>query len=442
MKILLKFPTRSRPSKFLETLRKYVELANHPEQMGIAVSCDVDDPSMAFDIYPFLSKFEWKRVFYSENKNKIQACNANMNEVDYDWDILILVSDDMVPQVKGYDDIVRTHGNRGNILWFDDGFGRELCTQSIMGRDIYNSFGYIYHPEYKSFFCDNEFTDLCKGELASKCVRSRECIIKHVHPGNGFPELKDELYKRNGPYFYEDYRTYLRHKKYTYDWSILIPTLKEREDKYNKLHAKLVEQKDRICPDLKIQILAMSDNRELSVGIKRQKLLQNAEGKYMSFVDDDDDVTDAYFEDAKACIQGGFDVARLRGKIGDYTFTHSLYNVLWGPAAKDGEFLRPPNHLNIMLKDLANTQEFKDMRNGEDTDWAIRLSKSNYLQTEYQSDHSRIHYIYNIRYRIAQEHIEQQKNITFPDLLKLLEPVPTPKKPTKLRFGPKGFVSK
>jgi hypothetical protein len=93
-----------------------------------------------------------------------------------------------------------------------------------------------------------------------------------------------------------------------------------------------------------------------------------------------------------------------------------------------------------MLKDLANTQKFKDIRIWEDTEWAIRLAKSNYLQTEYQSDNSRIHYIYNVRYTITQAHIEQQKKLAFQDMFQTLEP--SSKKPEKLRFGPKGFVSK
>ena len=109
MRILLKLPTRSRPTRFLDTLKKYVEFANHPEQMGIAISCDVDDPSMQFNFSDKLTRFEWSRVFYGNNKTKIEACNANMSEVDYDWDIVMLISDDMIPQVRGYDDIVRSY---------------------------------------------------------------------------------------------------------------------------------------------------------------------------------------------------------------------------------------------------------------------------------------------------------------------------------------------
>jgi hypothetical protein len=86
-------------------LASYIRLANHPEQLGVAISCDEDDDSMKRNLVQeellrTLNPVAWKRIFFSPNKNKIQACNANMNEIDYEWDIVVLVSDDMIPQIK------------------------------------------------------------------------------------------------------------------------------------------------------------------------------------------------------------------------------------------------------------------------------------------------------------------------------------------------------
>ena len=101
MRILLKCPTRERRFQFLSNLRKWVDLANHPEELGILVSCDTDDESMRDVKESDLPEVAWKKIVRSPNKSKIEACNANMNEVDWDWQIVILVSDDMVPEVKG-----------------------------------------------------------------------------------------------------------------------------------------------------------------------------------------------------------------------------------------------------------------------------------------------------------------------------------------------------
>jgi hypothetical protein len=439
-RILLKLPTRSRPQKVIETLKKYVEFAEFPNQIGVALSCDLDDGTMKIPLNEYLSSFEWSRVFYGNNKTKIEACNANMNEIEYPWDIVVLISDDMVPQVRGYDSIIRNKCEIDGILWLNDGYQKDtLNTLTIMGRTMYSSFGYLYHPSYKSFYCDTEFTDLCRTTLKDKCVYYNQCIIRHDHPGNNKSKPSDFLYARNQGFWYNDMKNYIARKNYLYDWSILIPTITERSEKFNILMDTLHEKSARICPTLKIQFLSICDNRQMSIGIKRQKLLEMTEGRYSSFIDDDDEVTDAYFEDAMITILNKYEVMRLRGKTAQYTFTHSLMNTLSSPAAKDNEFLRPPNHLNVMLADVAKLIPFNDRKFAEDLDWTIRLSRTNYLQTEYSSDSDRIHYIYNIRGELNSESIEYQKKVSYLQMLEVLTPV---KKTTSgLRLGSRGFVS-
>jgi hypothetical protein len=78
-----------------------MKLANNTKDIGVAVSCDDNDPSMLRnlvqeEIVRTLLPAGWSKLFFSPNKSKIQACNANMNEIDWNWDIVVLVSDDMV----------------------------------------------------------------------------------------------------------------------------------------------------------------------------------------------------------------------------------------------------------------------------------------------------------------------------------------------------------
>ena len=462
MRILLKCPTRSRPQKVIQTLASYVKLANHPEQLGVAISCDEDDTSMnrnlvQEELLRILNPVAWKRIFFSANKSKIQACNANMDEIEWEWDIVVLVSDDMIPQVQGYDDVIRNHmlsrfPDTNGILWFNDGTqGDKLNTLCVFGRTMYNSFGYIYHPDYKSLFCDNELTNLCKGELASQCLYVPYCIIRHEHPGTGYTQNMDALYGHNQQFWSQDMYTYIRRKTYAYDWSVLIPTIPGREEKLRTLIASIQEKVGRICPELRLEICIAFDNRETSIGMKRQQLLAQANGRYLSFIDDDDQITDAYIEDLKACFDGGFHVMRLRGQINEYTFTHSLDVKLSDPmATRDvpAVFQRPPNHLNPILSDVAKLIPFKNATHGEDLDWTITLLKSNFLETEYQSDLSRIHYIYDLNNRVLNpETVTNQQNITFEEMLKLVF-TPVVKTPLQnqhnivLKLGPRGFVSK
>lgn len=466
MRILLKCPTRSRPQKVIQTLSTYMTLANNPSQIGVAISCDDDDNSMTRnlvqeEIHRVLRPAAWRRVFFGPNKSKIQACNANMEAIDWDWQIVVLVSDDMIPQIKGWDDVIRSHmiskfPDTDGILWFNDGFqGRNLNTLCIFGRKMYNSLGYIYHPEYKSLFCDNEITDLCKGKLADKCLYAPYCIIRHEHPGTGYAQSDYALYLTNQKFWNEDMYTYARRKEYAYDWSVLIPTMPGREAGLFHLMDTIREKVARICPELRVEFCLAFDNRETSIGLKRQSLLTQATGKYLSFIDDDDDITDAYIEDLLECFKGGFHTMRLRGQMSQYTFTHTTAVQLTDRmATKDDPpvFQRPPNHLNPMLSEIAKLVAFKDAVHGEDLDWTIRLFQRKFLETEYRSDPSRIHYIYNLGARTVHHGtIVHQQNISYEEMLSATFTTPGTtankfalknQRESGLRLGPKGFVSK
>ena len=461
MRILLKCPTRSRPQKVIQTLSSYVKLANHPEQLGVAISCDEDDMSMTRNLVQeellrTLNPVAWKRIFFSPNKNKIQACNANMNEIDWEWNIVVLVSDDMIPQLKGWDDVIRNHmmarfPDTNGILWFNDGHqGDKLNTLCVFGRTMYHSFGYIYHPEYKSLFCDTELTDLCKGELASKCLYIPYCIIRHEHPGTGYAQNMDTLYVRNQKYWNEDMYTYIRRKTYTYDVSFLIPSIPGRESSLTRLTQSIHEKMARLAPSLRYTLNLGFDNREMSIGMKRQRMIQESEGKYSAFIDDDDEITDEYIEDMRETIQGSYPVMRLRGRIHPYTFTHSLENSLTTSMARGEVFLRPPNHLNPMMTDVAKLIHYKDAFRGEDLDWTIRMSRTGFLTSEYKTDDSRIHYIYNMGERkVDPGSLTFQQNTSYETMLSMVwtpngPQVPTPQPPSsgRLRLTSRGFVSK
>lgn len=459
MRILLKCPTRSRPQRIVSTLTSYLRLANRLDLLGVAISCDSDDDSMTKnlvqeELHRLLAPVAWHQIYYSPNTTKIEACNANMSEIGWDWQIVVLVSDDMVAQVKGWDDVIRNHmtakyPDTNGLLWLNDGGqGDKLNTLCVYGRAMYNEFGYIYHPDYKSLFCDTELTDRCRGDLASRTTYVPYCIIRHEHPGFGY-QVMDSLYAKNQQYWSRDLYTYIRRKTYPYAVSFLIPTIPGREGALQRLMASIHEKMGRIAPDLRYEILLAFDNRETSIGTKRNRLLQDAKGKYMAFIDDDDEITDAYVEDLQETIRGEVPVMRLRGKIREYTFTHSLANPIDGVMARGDEFLRPPNHLNPMFTDVAKLIPFRDATRGEDLDWTIRLSRAGSLKREYTSDPSRIHYIYDLGQRVMLPSvIELQRTKRYDELLPMIwQGAPNAVEPPAqqhqgLRLTSRGFVSK
>ena len=461
MRILLKCPTRSRPQRIVSTLTSYLRLANRLDLLGVAISCDSDDDSMTKnlvqeELHRLLAPVAWHQIYYSPNKSKIEACNANMNEIGWEWDIVILVSDDMIPQIRGWDDVVRNHmsakyPDTDGILWLNDGGqGDKLNTLCVYGRAMYRRLGNIYEPDYKSLFCDTELTDRCRGDLADKTTYVPYCIIRHEHPGFGY-QVMDSLYAKNQQFWSRDLYTYIRRKTYPHDMSFLIPTIPGREGALQRLVASIHEKMKRIAPDIRYDITIGFDNREMSIGLKRNQLLQGAKGKYMAFIDDDDEITDAYVEDLRETIRGDFPVMRLRGQIAEYTFTHSVENPIDGMMARGDVFLRPPNHLNPMLTDVAKLIPFRDATRGEDLDWTIRLSRSGSLKHEYTSDPNRLHYIYNLGQRVVSPSIlEVQRQRRYDELLPMIwqsqQPLgtmpPQQERQPVLRLTARGFVSK
>ena len=145
-----------------------------------------------------------------------------------------------------------------------------------MGKRYFDRFGFLYDPVYKSFFCDNEFTEVA--EKLKKQAFIDETIIKHEHPANTGVE-SDELYKTNDKYWKEDEYTYSTRNKtdFEFDISVLICTMPSRIKQFTTLYKKISDLVADV--DLKIEILS-NDRMDIDVGTKRDNMLQAAKGKY------------------------------------------------------------------------------------------------------------------------------------------------------------------
>lgn len=78
-------------------------------------------------------------------------------------------------------------------------------------------------------------------------------------------------------------------------WSILIAGIPER---YHTVHALLrsLLEDQTVARISDIELLYLMDNRRRPVGAKRNDLMSLARGRYISFIDDDDDVADDYIK--------------------------------------------------------------------------------------------------------------------------------------------------
>jgi hypothetical protein len=200
MKLLIKFPTRNRKSKFFTVLEQYQNLCEDIENTFFLITLDNDDEEMnSPEVTDIFSTFKNVKYVYGNSISKIHAINRDIETVD-EWNIILLASDDMTPKVKGYDNIIRNkmkelYPDTDGVLWFNDGHQQNrLNTLCILGKKYYERFNYIYYPEYKSMWSDNEF--MLVGNILEKQTYFDEVIIEHEHPDWGFGG-KDFIHKIN-----------------------------------------------------------------------------------------------------------------------------------------------------------------------------------------------------------------------------------------------------
>jgi hypothetical protein len=116
-----------------------------------------------------------------------------------DWDILLNLSDDQTCCLAGWDSLIRESmpNDLDASLWFYDGAQPRINTQEIVGYNYYKRTGYIYNPIYKSFYCDNESTEVAN--MLGKLIKNPNTIFRHDHPACHHTTSigHDSLYERN-----------------------------------------------------------------------------------------------------------------------------------------------------------------------------------------------------------------------------------------------------
>jgi hypothetical protein len=167
-------------------------------------------------------------------------------------------------------------------------------------------------------------------------------------------------------------------------WSILICTIENRDNFFKKLYEKLENQILESSLQNKVEILYFRDNRKFSIGFKRNQLLSACKGKYVNFIDDDDDVHANYVQMLYDKMQCNPDCISLVGIIYQYNgsrkFIHSIqYDKYF---EQSDIYFRPPNHLNPIKREIAIRFIFPQVNNMEDTNWAMQIARSKLLKKE------------------------------------------------------------
>lgn len=184
---------------------------------------------------------------------------------------------------------------------------------------------------------------------------------------------------------------------------ILVATLAARRNVLEPLLKRFTEQIAAAPGGFDaVDVVILSDAGEHSIGEKRNALLRDATAEYVAFFDDDDWPSPGYVKYALDAAAAQQDCAALYGKIyscdksgkisGHRVFEHSLAHTKWYEAG--GVYFRPPNHLNLIRRDIAVAFPFKDISHGEDHNWSNDLAAAGVLKTQYAPDDRQVIYHY------------------------------------------------
>ncbi len=160
--------------------------------------------------------------------------------------------------------------------------------------------------------------------------------------------------------------------------SILILTIDSRvRDNFLKLIECLNKQ---IGNSNEVEILALYDNKKRSVGEKRNNLISIANGEYLSFIDDDDWVSDSYISsiikeidklEKPDCIVFDTDTEMVDFGIRQ----HAKFGIefdYWRSTDRTQRRCKP-SHLNVWKTEFAKKYKYQHISFGEDTEWCERV---------------------------------------------------------------------
>jgi hypothetical protein len=212
-KIIYKLASRSRKEKCFSCIENIIAQSTIEDYL-ILLSFDVDDVSMQGDeVKERLSLYGGKvKAYWGVSGSKVTAINRDIGFVG-GWRIICNHSDDFWITSRGFDTAVvkameRYFPDTDGMIHFPDQVAKErLCTYQIVGRKYYDRTGYIYCPEYKSLYCDNE--EFLKAKLLGKYEYIPLRYLEHRHPIWGYGQA-DDLLRHTESFYDQDRNTFLR----------------------------------------------------------------------------------------------------------------------------------------------------------------------------------------------------------------------------------------
>ncbi len=177
--------------------------------------------------------------------------------------------------------------------------------------------------------------------------------------------------------------------------SILIPSVPSRRKTFLQ---RILDQLESQINTNDIEVIVLYDNKKRTVGEKRNDLLNLARGQFLTFIDDDDRISDDYINKIISTINNNpladcivFDsICTVDGisQVCKYGIEYS-YNYASPPNIWTGR----PAHTMVFKSAIAKSIMFPSINFGEDMDWVSRIC--NQIKNQVRIDSVLYYYDFN-----------------------------------------------
>lgn len=183
------------------------------------------------------------------------------------------------------------------------------------------------------------------------------------------------------------------------DLSILVCSVHTRYDNFLlKIEKQLFDQLASLEPadQERVEIVILTDNKQMMLGHKRNVMVELAQGKYIVFVDDDDRISDDYIQELLNATASDADSIVFQAEVSlnrePPKLCYYSKDVRQDYNTKEA-YHRIPNHICCVKKAVALKSSFPNVLYGEDAGYGKVLLPL--LKTEHKIDKVLYYYDYN-----------------------------------------------
>lgn len=183
------------------------------------------------------------------------------------------------------------------------------------------------------------------------------------------------------------------------DLSILVCSVHTRYKTFlPKIQEQLYDQLEAL-PELdqqRVEIMVLTDNKQMMLGHKRNTMIDIAQGKYVSFVDDDDRIAPDYIAELLKATETDADsivftaMVSLNGEPAKPCYYSKVHKRDYN---KPSAYYRIPNHICCVKRAVSLKSSFPNILYGEDAGYGKVLLP--FLKTEHVIDKVLYYYDYN-----------------------------------------------